>query len=95
MALNLEDIKRIAHLARIQVSDNEAQETLNKLSGILGLIEQMQAVDTTGIAPMSHSQDVTQRLRDDVVTQSNQRELFQSIAPATQDGLYLVPKVIE
>lgn len=95
MALNLEDIKRIAHLARIEVSDSEAQETLNKLSGILGLIEQMQAVDTTGIAPMSHSQDVTQRLRQDVVTQTNQRELFQSIAPATQDGLYLVPKVIE
>jgi aspartyl-tRNA(Asn)/glutamyl-tRNA(Gln) amidotransferase subunit C len=95
MALNLEDIKRIAHLARIEVSDSEAQETLNKLSGILALIEQMQAVDTSGIAPMSHSQDVTQRLRDDVVTQTNQRELFQSIAPATQDGLYLVPKVIE
>ncbi|MFQ6403654.1 Asp-tRNA(Asn)/Glu-tRNA(Gln) amidotransferase subunit GatC [Methylophilus sp. 'Pure River'] len=95
MALNLDDIKRIAHLARIEVSDSEAQETLNKLSGILGLIEQMQAVDTTGIAPMSHSQDVTQRLREDVVTQTNQRELFQSIAPATQDGLYLVPKVIE
>jgi aspartyl-tRNA(Asn)/glutamyl-tRNA(Gln) amidotransferase subunit C len=95
MALNLEDIKRIAHLARIEVSDSEAQETLNKLSGILGLIEQMQAVDTSGIVPMSHSQDVTQRLRDDVVTQTNQRELFQSIAPATQDGLYLVPKVIE
>lgn len=95
MALTLEDIKRIAHLARIEVSDKEAQETLNKLSGILGLIEQMQAVDTTGIVPMSHSQDVTQRLREDVVTQTNQRELFQSIAPATQDGLYLVPKVIE
>ncbi|WP_029147739.1 Asp-tRNA(Asn)/Glu-tRNA(Gln) amidotransferase subunit GatC [Methylophilus sp. 5] len=95
MALNLDDIKRIAHLARIEVSDSEAQETLNKLSGILGLIEQMQAVDTTGIVPMSHSQDVTQRLREDVVTQTNQRELFQSIAPATQDGLYLVPKVIE
>ncbi|AKR42096.1 MAG TPA: Asp-tRNA(Asn)/Glu-tRNA(Gln) amidotransferase subunit GatC [Methylophilus sp.] len=95
MALNLDDIKRIAHLARIEVSDNEAQETLNKLSGILGLIEQMQAVDTTGIEPMSHSQDVTQRLREDVVTATNQRELFQSIAPATQDGLYLVPKVIE
>ncbi|MGP1716671.1 MAG: Asp-tRNA(Asn)/Glu-tRNA(Gln) amidotransferase subunit GatC [Methylophilus sp.] len=95
MALILEDIKRIAHLARIEVSDSEAQETLNKLSGILGLIEQMQAVDTSGIAPMSHSQDVTQRLREDVVTQTNQRELFQAIAPATQDGLYLVPKVIE
>ncbi len=95
MALNLDDIKRIAHLARIEVSDSEAQETLTKLSGILGLIEQMQAVDTTGITPMSHSQDVTQRLREDVVTHTNQRELFQSIAPATQDGLYLVPKVIE
>lgn len=95
MALNLDDIKRIAHLARIEVSNSEAQETLSKLSGILGLIEQMQAVDTTGITPMSHSQDVTQRLREDVVTKTNQRELFQSIAPATQDGLYLVPKVIE
>ena len=95
MALTLEDIKRIAHLARIEVSDKEAQETLNKLSGILGLIEQMQAVDTTGIAPMSHSQDVTQRLREDVITETDQRALFQSIAPATQDGLYLVPKVIE
>lgn len=95
MALTLDDIKRIAYLARIEVSDGEAQETLTKLSGIINLIEQMQAVDTTGITPMSHSQDVTQRLRDDVVTKTNQRALFQSIAPATQDGLYLVPKVIE
>ncbi len=95
MALTLDDIKRIATLARIEVSDSEAQETLGKLSGILGLIEQMQAVDTTGITPMSHSQDVTQRLREDVVTNTNQRALFQAIAPATQDGLYLVPKVIE
>lgn len=95
MALNLEDIKRIAYLARIQINDDEAAATLTKLSGILGLIEQMQAVDTTGIAPMSHSQDVTQRLRDDVVTQTNQREAFQAIAPQVADGLYLVPKVIE
>ena len=95
MSLNSADIKRIAHLARIEVSDTEAEATLTKLTGILGLIEQMQAVDTTGIVPMSHSQDVTQRLRDDVVTETNQRELFQSIAPAVEDGLYLVPKVIE
>ena len=104
MALNLEDIKRIAYLARIQINDDEAAATLTKLSGILDLIEQMQAVDTTGIEPMSHSQDVTQRLRDDVVTQTNQREAFQAIAPmlgngvqapAIADGLYLVPKVIE
>lgn len=95
MSLNSADIKRIAHLARIEVSDSEAEATLTKLTGILGLIEQMQAVDTTGIIPMSHSQDVTQRLRDDVVTTTNQRELYQSIAPAVADGLYLVPKVIE
>jgi aspartyl-tRNA(Asn)/glutamyl-tRNA(Gln) amidotransferase subunit C len=95
MSLNSADIKRIAHLARIEVSDAEAETTLTKLTGILGLIEQMQAVDTKGIVPMSHSQDVTQRLREDVVTEINQRELFQSIAPAVEGGLYLVPKVIE
>jgi len=95
MALNITDIKRIAHLARIEINEAEAEATLTKLSGILGLIEQMQAVDTTGITPMSHSQDVVQRLREDVITETNQRELLQSIAPAVADGLYLVPKVIE
>jgi len=104
MALSTEDIKKIAHLARIEVNDNEAAATLTKLSGILGLIEQMQAVDTTGIVPMSHSQDLSQRLRDDIVTKTNEREAFQAIAPvvgngstepAVANGLYLVPKVIE
>ncbi len=104
MALSTEDIKKIAHLARIEVSDSDAASTLTKLTGILGLIEQMQAVDTAGIVPMSHSQDVVQRLRDDVVTKTNQREEFQKIAPvlgngstelAVDHGLYLVPKVIE
>lgn len=95
MSLTIEDVKRIAHLARIEINDQDAQATLQKLGGILDLIEEMQAVDTTGISPMSHSQDVTQRLRADVVTQTNQRELFQSIAPAVENGLYLVPKVIE
>ena len=104
MALNITDIKRIAHLARIEISEQEATTTLTKLTGILGLIEQMQAVDTTGITPMSHSQDVVQRLRDDVVTAINQREVFQDNAPilgngssekAVDNGLYLVPKVIE
>jgi aspartyl-tRNA(Asn)/glutamyl-tRNA(Gln) amidotransferase subunit C len=104
MALSIEDIKKIAHLARIEVSEQEASATLSKLSGILGLIEQMQAVDTAGIIPMSHSQDLSQRLRDDVITKTNQREAFQAIAPtlntgsnepAVADGLYLVPKVIE
>jgi len=104
MALSIEDIKKIAHLARIEVNDSEAAATLSKLTGILGLIEQMQAVNTQGIVPMSHSQDVVQRLRDDVVTKTNQREAFQQIAPAlgngsaeraVDNGLYLVPKVIE
>ena len=95
MSLTTEDVKRIAHLARIEVTDLEAEATLQKLAGILGLIEQMQAIDTSGIIPMSHSQDVTQRLRDDVVTETNQRELFQANAPAVEGGLYLVPKVIE
>lgn len=104
MALSIEDIKKIAHLARIEVSEDEAAATLTKLTGILGLIEQMQAVDTEGIVPMSHSQDVVQRLREDVVTKTNQREAFQQVAPAlgngsaepaVDSGLYLVPKVIE
>ncbi|MEO8418737.1 MAG: Asp-tRNA(Asn)/Glu-tRNA(Gln) amidotransferase subunit GatC [Methylophilaceae bacterium] len=95
MSLSSTDVKRIAHLARIEVSDADVAASLQKLSSILGLIEQMQAVDTTGITPMSHAQDVMQRLREDIVTETNQRELFQSLAPAVQNGLYLVPKVIE
>jgi aspartyl-tRNA(Asn)/glutamyl-tRNA(Gln) amidotransferase subunit C len=95
MSLELSDVKRIAHLARIEIDDDGAATALQQLSGILGLIEEMQAVNTDGITPMSHSQDVVQRLREDVVTESNQRELFQSIAPAVENGLYLVPKVIE
>lgn len=95
MSLTTDDVKRIAHLARIEIGEDEAQATLDKLSGILGLIEEMQAVDTDGISPMSHSQDIVQRLREDAVTETDQRALFQSIAPAVEEGLYLVPKVIE
>ena len=104
MALSTDDIKKIAHLARIEVTDSDAAATLSKLTGILGLIEQMQAVNTEGIKPMSHSQDVVQRLRDDVVTKTNQRDAFQKISPvlgngsaelAVDSGLYLVPRVIE
>jgi len=95
MALDIPDIKRLAHLAQIEINDAEAEKTLNKLSGIMSLIEEMQAVNTDGIEPMSHSQDVVQRLRDDVVTAKDQREVFQQNAPAVDNGLYLVPKVIE
>jgi len=95
MSLTIDDVKKVARLARLEVSDQEAQTTHAQLSNIFGLIAEMQAVDTSGIEPMSHAQDVTQRLREDKVTESNQRELFQSIAPQVEAGLYLVPQVIE
>ena len=95
MKLTEADIKRIARLARIAVTEQETQTIRGELSNIFQLIETMQAVDTEGIVPMSHSQDMVQRLREDRVTESNQRELFQSIAPQVDAGLYLVPKVIE
>jgi aspartyl-tRNA(Asn)/glutamyl-tRNA(Gln) amidotransferase subunit C len=95
MSLSLDDVKRIAHLARIAISDEEAKTTLGQLNGIFNLIEELQAVDTQGIEPMSHAQDFSQRLRADVATETDQHELFQSIAPKVEAGLYLVPKVIE
>ncbi|TAK90755.1 MAG: Asp-tRNA(Asn)/Glu-tRNA(Gln) amidotransferase subunit GatC [Burkholderiaceae bacterium] len=95
MSLSLEDVQRIAHLARIEISPAEAAQTQTKLNDIFDLIAQMQAVDTAGITPMAHPQNLTQRLRPDVVTESNQRDALQKPAPAVQDGLFLVPKVIE
>ena len=95
MALTLDDVKRIAHLARIEVEPREADEVLAQLSGIFRLIEEMQAVNTDGVEPMSHAQDLMLRLRGDAVTESDQHALFQSIAPQVEGDLYLVPKVIE
>jgi aspartyl-tRNA(Asn)/glutamyl-tRNA(Gln) amidotransferase subunit C len=95
MSLNLSDVKRIAHLARIAVEEDEVPGYLQQLTNILGLVEEMQAVDTTGIEPMSHAQDVVLRLRDDAVTETDRHEAFQAIAPQVEAGLYLVPKVIE
>ncbi|MCK0507585.1 Asp-tRNA(Asn)/Glu-tRNA(Gln) amidotransferase subunit GatC [Aromatoleum anaerobium] len=95
MSLSTEQVRRIATLARIELSAAEAEATRGKLNGIFGLIEQMQAVDTTGVEPMSHPQDVAQRLRPDVATEPDRRDAFQRIAPQTEAGLYLVPKVIE
>jgi aspartyl-tRNA(Asn)/glutamyl-tRNA(Gln) amidotransferase subunit C len=95
MALTLDDVKRIAHLARIEVEPREAERVLTQLTGIFRLIEEMQAVNTDGIEPMSHAQDVLLRLREDAVTGSDQHALFQAIAPQVEAGLYLVPKVIE
>ena len=95
MSLDLDQIRRIARLARIAVSDAEALATVEQLNGVLGLIEQMQAVDTQGIEPMSHALDVVQRLREDKVTETDRHADFQAVAPAVEDGLYLVPRVIE
>jgi aspartyl-tRNA(Asn)/glutamyl-tRNA(Gln) amidotransferase subunit C len=95
MALSLDDVKRIAQLARLEVSDTEAQQVLTELQAIFALIEELQSADTRHVEPMSHAQDVILRLREDQVTEGDQHELFQSIAPLVQGGLYLVPKVIE
>ena len=95
MSLSLEQVRRIAQLARIEISDAEAESTLGHLNGIFSLIEKMQAVDTRGVEPMAHAQDLAQRLRDDRVTETNRREAYQAVAPETEAGRYLVPKVIE
>jgi aspartyl-tRNA(Asn)/glutamyl-tRNA(Gln) amidotransferase subunit C len=95
MSLDTDDIKAIAKLARLKIDETDVPLYATNLSNILDLVEQMNSVDTEGVVPMSHPLDVVQRLREDIVTESNQREEFQSVAPATQNGLYLVPKVIE
>ncbi|MFZ6733029.1 Asp-tRNA(Asn)/Glu-tRNA(Gln) amidotransferase subunit GatC [Undibacterium sp. Ji42W] len=100
MSLTLEDVKRIANLAKLKTSTEEEISTLEKLNGIFSLVEQLKAVDTTGVAPLSHPiaallPEMALRLREDVVTESNHREDYQKPAPATQDGLYLVPQVID
>lgn len=95
MSLNHDDVRRLAHLARIAVTDAEVAEIGTKLNGILGMIEAMRAVDTTGVTPMAHGIDVVQRLRADAVTEADQRQLFQAVAPQVENGLYLVPRVIE
>jgi aspartyl-tRNA(Asn)/glutamyl-tRNA(Gln) amidotransferase subunit C len=95
MALTLDHVERAASLARIAIDAAEADAVLEQLQRIFAMIEEMQAVDVTGVEPMSHAQDLVLRLREDVVTEVDQRELFQSIAPRVEEGLYLVPKVIE
>ena len=99
MSLTLQDIGRIAHLARLELDDAHAQSMLTRLNGFFDIVEQMKAVDTTGVEPLAHPtaviDQVALRLRDDVVSESNQREANQRSAPAVENGLFLVPKVIE
>lgn len=95
MALTLDDVKRVAHLARLAIDEAEARAVLAQLNGVFRLIAEMRAVDTRGVEPMSHALDVVQRLREDAVTETDQHVRFQSIAPHVESDLYLVPKVIE
>ena len=95
MALTLDDVQRLAQLARIDLSASEAHDVHAKLGAIFVLINELQSIDTTGVQPMSHAQDVIAPLRDDVVTETDRHTDYQKVAPAVEDGLYLVPKVIE
>lgn len=95
MTLTAADVAKIAHLARLQFSAEEEGRVTDRLNDILHLIDELQAADTTAVEPMAHPMDATQPLREDSVTEANQRDRYQSIAPATEAGLYLVPKVIE
>jgi aspartyl-tRNA(Asn)/glutamyl-tRNA(Gln) amidotransferase subunit C len=95
MALDKSEVEKIAQLARLHISDSEAEEVTNRISDILALIDKMQAVDTDNVEPLSHPLDVVQRLRPDQVTETDRRDELQEIAPNSEAGLYLVPKVIE
>lgn len=95
MALEHTHVQRAAHLARIALNDNEATRYVDDLGRILQMVDQLQGVDTEGVAPLAHPLDTTQRLRADEVTETDQRARFQRCAPAVEDGLYLVPRVVE
>ncbi|MAY38494.1 MULTISPECIES: Asp-tRNA(Asn)/Glu-tRNA(Gln) amidotransferase subunit GatC [Spongiibacter] len=95
MSLEQSDIAKLARLARIRITEESSEELRQRIGDILGMIDTMQAVDTQAIEPMANPHDASQRLRADVVTETDQREHFQRIAPSTEDGLYLVPKVID
>ncbi len=95
MALHQSDIEKLAELARLEISTEAASATAESISQVLELVDQLQAADTKGVAPMAHPLDAVQRLRADQVTETNQRDTLQAMAPATEDGLYLVPRVIE
>lgn len=95
MSLGPSQVREMAYLARLAIDDDDIPTYADNLSRILGFVEQLHAADTDGVEPLAHPLEMPQRLRADVIEEEDQRERFQSIAPATQDGLYLVPKVIE
>lgn len=93
--MDAEQIEKLAKLARLNIAPDQVAEVAERISNVLKMVDQLQALDTTGVAPMSHPLDVVARLRADEITEPNQREAFMAIAPASEDGLYLVPKVID
>ncbi|MFN3162046.1 MAG: Asp-tRNA(Asn)/Glu-tRNA(Gln) amidotransferase subunit GatC [Pseudohongiellaceae bacterium] len=95
MALDKTEVEKIAHLARLHISEDDVGEVTRRITDILSLIDQMQTVSTDDVEPLAHPLDVVQRLRADVVTETNQRDKLQALAPQADQGLYLVPKVIE
>jgi aspartyl-tRNA(Asn)/glutamyl-tRNA(Gln) amidotransferase subunit C len=95
MSLSHDDVAKIAHLARLEVAESDVDALGRQLSQILDLVEQMDAADTAGVEPMAHPLDMAQRLRPDEVTEQNHREAYQANAPAVENGLFLVPRVIE
>ena len=95
MSLERTEVERIAHLARLAVSEEELDSVAGDLSNILDLVAQMDAIDTSGITPMAHPLHMVQRMRQDTVVETDQRDLFQAVAPAVEKGLYLVPRVVE
>lgn len=95
MSLSDDQIRHLARLARIRILAEESTALAGRLNRVLALVDQMRAVDTDGIEPMSHALDLAQRLRPDEITEADRREQYQAVAPAVEDGLYLVPKVIE
>jgi aspartyl-tRNA(Asn)/glutamyl-tRNA(Gln) amidotransferase subunit C len=95
MSIDKQDVQKIAHLARLGLSDQDAEQYHHAISSVLDLVEQMQSVNTDGVEPLSNPHEATQRLRDDIVTESDRREAFLKNAPQTEAGLFLVPKVID
>lgn len=95
MSIEQDEIEKIAQLARIRIADDEIGEITQRITEILGMVDQLQAADTEGVTPMANPLDAIQRLRADTITETNQRDAFQAIAPAVENGLYLVPKVID
>jgi aspartyl-tRNA(Asn)/glutamyl-tRNA(Gln) amidotransferase subunit C len=95
MSLSDDQIRRLARLARIALEGEDVAEVAGCLNGILGLVEEMQAIDTAGVEPMAHALELVQRLRSDAVSEADRRELHQSVAPLVEASLYLVPRVIE